>query len=195
MVLAISLVIMLLLTLRRVTGALPMISLRSAKASQGKNLSIRIFAFLLLLLVVSDSPGLYRGGRCGSSTRRPAFLFAHFAILQRPLLWGRLRLVVYLFINRLQLFLTSFFRVFFSWFLVSLYCLSSSGSWLLSNKNTKLRKRKRGRQDQYKQNIEPYAKALVIGEPIKGVAEYSRWRYLSTVTLTSRDTSKGRGYS
>src|SRR6266702_1683274 len=33
--------------------------------------------------------------------------------------------------NRLQLFLASFFRVFFSWFLMSLYCLSSSGSWLL----------------------------------------------------------------
>ena len=61
----------------------------------------------------------------------PPFFFTYFAILQRPLLWGRLKLVVYLFINRLQLFLTSFFRVFFSWFFVSLYCLLSSGLWLL----------------------------------------------------------------
>ena len=37
---------------------------------------------------------------------------------------------MYLFINRLQLFLASFFRVFFSWFLVSLYRLSSLESWL-----------------------------------------------------------------
>ena len=58
MVLAISLVIMSLLTLRRVTGASPIISLRSAKAGWGKNLSVRIFAFLSLSLVASDSPGL-----------------------------------------------------------------------------------------------------------------------------------------
>ena len=51
------------------------ILLRSARASWGENLSIRIFAFLLLSLVASDSPTsiLCMGGRCGSSTRRPTF--------------------------------------------------------------------------------------------------------------------------
>ena len=131
MVLAISLVIILLSTLKQVTSALPIILLRSAKANQGKNFSIKIFAFLLLLLIVSNSPSLHRGGRYGSFTKYSAFLFAHFTILQRPLLWGRLRLVIYLFINRLQLFLTSFFRVFFSQFLISLYYLLSSGLQLL----------------------------------------------------------------
>ena len=131
MVLAISSVVISLLTLRQVTGTSPVISLRSAKASQGKNLSIRIFAFLLLSLIASNSPSLRRGRRYRSSTRRPAFLFTHLAILQRPLLQGRLGLVVCLFINRLQLFLTSFFRVFFSWFLISLYYLSSLGLQLL----------------------------------------------------------------
>ena len=92
---------------------------------------MRIFAFSLLSLIASNSFSLYRGRKRGSSIKCPAFLFTHFAILQRLLLWGRLGLVVYLFINRLQLFLTSFFRVFFSWFLVSLYCLLSSGFWLL----------------------------------------------------------------
>jgi len=80
MVLAIFLVVILLLTLRRVTSASLVISLRSTRASWGKNLSIRIFAFLLLLLIASNLPGLCRGGRCRSSTRRPAFLFAYFAI-------------------------------------------------------------------------------------------------------------------
>ena len=131
MVLAISSVVMSLLTRRQVTGILPVMLLRSARASQGKNLSIRIFTFLLLLLVACASPALCRGSRCGSSARRPAFFFAYFAIVQRPLLWGRLGLEVCLFINRLQLFLASFFRVFFNWFLVSLYCLLSSGLWLL----------------------------------------------------------------
>ena len=59
------------------------------------------------------------------------FFYTYFAILQRPLLWGRLGLVIYLFINHLQLFLISFFRVFFNQFLVSLYYLSSLGLWLL----------------------------------------------------------------
>jgi len=80
MVLAISLVIISLLTLRRVTSASPMILLRSARASWGKNLSIRIFAFLLLLLVASNLPSLRRGGRCRSFTRRPAFFFTYFTI-------------------------------------------------------------------------------------------------------------------
>jgi hypothetical protein len=31
---------------------------------------------------------------------------------------------------------------------------------------------------------ELYTKALVIGEPIKDIAEYSRWRYPSTVTVS-----------
>ena len=131
MVLAISSGIMSLSTLRRVTGVLPIISLRSAGASQGKNLSIRIFTFLLLLLVAYNSPTLYRGSRCGSSTRHPTFFFTHFAIAQRPLLQGRLRLEVCLFINHFQLFLTSFFRVFFNQFLISLYYLLSLGLQLL----------------------------------------------------------------
>src|SRR6266571_7551468 len=84
MVLAISSVVMSLSTLRRVAGVSPVISLRSAGAGWGKNLSVRIFAFLLLSLVVGDSPVLRMGGRCGSSTGRPAFFFAHFAIVQRP---------------------------------------------------------------------------------------------------------------
>ena len=106
-------------------------SLRSTGAGQGKNLSIRIFAFLLLLLVAYNSPTLYRGGRYRSSTRRPAFFFTYFTIAQRPLLQGRLRLEVCLFINYLQLFLTSFFRVFFNQFLISLYYLLSLGLQLL----------------------------------------------------------------
>ena len=130
-VLAISSIIMSLSTLRRVTGVLPMMSLRSAGAGQGKNLFIRIFTFLSLLLVACGSSALYRGGKCGSSTRRPTFFFAHFTMAQRPLLQGRLGLKVYSFINRLQLFLASFFRVFFNWFLVSLYRLSFLGLWLL----------------------------------------------------------------
>jgi len=121
-----------LLTRRQVTSISPMILLRSAGAGWGKNLSIRIFAFFLLLLVACNSPALRRGSRCRSSTRRLTFFFAHFAIAQRPLLWGRLGLEVCSFINRLQLFLASFFRVFFNWFLVYLYRLSSSGSWLLN---------------------------------------------------------------
>ena len=105
--------------------------LRSTRASQGKNLSIRIFAFLLLLLVAYNSPTLYRGSRYRSSTSRPTFFFTYFTIAYRPLLQGRLRLEVYLFINRLQLFLTSFFRVFFNQFLISLYRLLSLGLQLL----------------------------------------------------------------
>ena len=105
--------------------------LRSTRASQGKNLSIRIFTFLLLLLVAYNSPTLYRGGRYRSSTSRPTFFFTYFTIAYRPLLQGRLRLEVYLFINCLQLFLASFFRVFFNWFLMSLYRLLSSRLQLL----------------------------------------------------------------
>ena len=120
-----------LLTLRQVTSILLVILLRSARAGQGKNLSIRIFAFLLLLLVAYSSPTLYRGGRYRSSTKYPAFFFTYLAMVQRPLLQGMLRLVVYLFINRLQLFLTSFFRVFLSQFLMSLYYLLSLGLQLL----------------------------------------------------------------
>jgi len=67
MVLAISSVIMSLLTLRRVTGVLPVMLLRSAGAGWGKNLSVRIFAFLSLSLVACGSPALYRGGRYRSS--------------------------------------------------------------------------------------------------------------------------------
>ena len=33
--------------------------------------------------------------------------------------------------------------------------------------------------------IEPAAKALVVGEPIEGVAEYGRWRCPSTVTIVA----------
>ena len=80
-VLAISLIIMSLSTLRRVAGVLPIISLRSARAGQGKNLSVRIFAFLSLLLIASDSPVLCMGGRYRSFTRRPAFFFTHFTII------------------------------------------------------------------------------------------------------------------
>ena len=80
-VLAISSVIILLLTLRQVAGILPVILLRSTRAGQGKNLSIRIFAFLLLSLIAGNSPVLRIGGRCGSSTRRPAFFFTYFAII------------------------------------------------------------------------------------------------------------------
>ena len=130
-VLAISSVDISLLTYRRVTSALPVILLRSARASQGKNLSIRIFTFLLLLLVTYNSPTLYRGSRYRSSTSRPTFFFTYFTIAYRPLLQGRLRLEVYLFINYLQLFLTSFFRVFFSQFFISLYYLLSLGLQLL----------------------------------------------------------------
>ena len=130
MVLAISSIIISLLTCRQVTSVLPVILLRSARASQGKNLSIRIFAFLLLLLVAYNSPTLCRGSRYRSSASYPAFFFTYFAMAHRPLLQGRLRLEVYSFINRLQLFLTSFFRVFFSQFLVSLYRLLSLGLWL-----------------------------------------------------------------
>ena len=80
-VLAISLVIISLSTLKRVAGISPVISLRSTGAGQGKNLSIRIFTFSLLLLIASSSPILYIGGRYGSSTRRPAFFFTYFAII------------------------------------------------------------------------------------------------------------------
>ena len=80
-VLAIFLVIISLLTLRRVAGILPIMSLRSTGAGQGKNLSVRIFAFLLLSLIASSSPILCIGGRYGSSTRRPAFFFTYFAII------------------------------------------------------------------------------------------------------------------
>ena len=66
MVLAISSVVMSLSTCRRVTGVSPVMSLRSAGAGWGKNLSVRIFAFLSLLLVACVSPALRRGGRCGS---------------------------------------------------------------------------------------------------------------------------------
>ena len=85
-VLAISLVVMSLLTLRQVAGILPVMLLRSAGAGWGKNLFVRIFAFLLLLLVASNSPILYMGGRYGFFTRCPAFFFTYFAIVQRPLL-------------------------------------------------------------------------------------------------------------
>ena len=105
--------------------------LRSTRAGQGKNLSIRIFAFLLLLLVAYNSPALYRGGRYRSFTSYPTFFFIYFTIAYRPLLQGRLRLEVCLFINYLQLFLTSFFRVFFNQFLISLYLLLSSRLQLL----------------------------------------------------------------
>jgi hypothetical protein len=81
MVLAISSVVMSLSTLRRVTGVSPVMSLRSAGAGWGKNLSIRIFAFSSLLLMAYSSPALRRGGRCRSSTRRPAFFFTYFAIV------------------------------------------------------------------------------------------------------------------
>ena len=120
-----------LLTLRQVTSVSPIILLRSAGASWGKIFFIKIFTFSLLLLMAGNSPVLYIGGRCGSFTRRPAFFLAHFAIIQRPLLWGRLKLIVYSLINHLQLFLAFFFRLFFNWFLMSLYYLSSSGLWLL----------------------------------------------------------------
>ena len=80
-VLAISSIVISLSTLRRVTGVLPVMSLRSTRASQGKNLSIRIFTFLLLLLVVAySSPTLYRGSRYKSSARRPTFFFTYFTI-------------------------------------------------------------------------------------------------------------------
>ena len=79
-VLAISSIIISLSTLRRVIGVLPIILLRSTRASQGKNLSIRIFTFLLLLLVAYNSPTLYRGSRYRSSTRRPTFFFTYFTI-------------------------------------------------------------------------------------------------------------------
>ena len=39
--------------------------------------------------------------------------------------------MVYLFMNSFQLFLASFFRVFFNWFFMSLYCLSFLGLQLL----------------------------------------------------------------
>ncbi len=120
-----------LLTLRQVTSILLVILLRSTRASQGENLSIRIFTFLLLLLIAYRLPTLYRGSRYRSSTSYPTFFFTYFTIVQRLLLQGRLRLVVYLFINRLQLFLTSFFRVFFNQFLISLYYLLSSRLQLL----------------------------------------------------------------
>src|SRR6266576_5911858 len=68
-VLAISLVVILLLTLRQVTSILLVILLRSARASWGKNLFIRIFAFLSLLLMACSSPALYRGNMYRSSTR------------------------------------------------------------------------------------------------------------------------------
>jgi hypothetical protein len=74
MVLAISSVVMSLLTRRRVTSTSPVMLLRSAGAGWGKNLSVRIFAFSSLLLVACGSPALRRGGRCGSSAGRPARL-------------------------------------------------------------------------------------------------------------------------
>ena len=80
-VLAIFLVNISLLTIRRVAGVSPVILLRSTRASQGKNLSIRIFAFLLLLLIAGNLLVLCIGGRYGSSTRRPAFFFAYFTII------------------------------------------------------------------------------------------------------------------
>jgi len=86
MVLAISSIVMSLLTCRRVTGALPVILLRSTRASWGKNLFIRIFAFLSLLLVAYNSPALYRGSKYRSFTSRPTFFFAYFAMAYRPLL-------------------------------------------------------------------------------------------------------------
>ena len=110
MVLAISSIIMSLLTRRRVTGVLPVMLLRSTGAGQGKNLSIRIFAFLLLLLVAYVSPALYRGGRCGSSAKRPAFFFNHFAMAQRPLLWGRLGLKNYKIYNKELLIIIKYFK-------------------------------------------------------------------------------------
>ena len=131
MVLAISSIILSLLTYRQVTSVSPVMLLRSAKANQGKNLFIRIFTFLLLLLVACNSPTLYRGGRYRSFTKYFVFFFAYFAIAQRPLLQGRLRLKVYLFINYPQLFLASFLRVFFNQFLISLYYLLSLGLQLL----------------------------------------------------------------
>ena len=78
MVLAISLVVISLLTLRQVASISPVILLRSAGASQGKNLSIRIFAFLSLSLIASNLPILYIGRKCGFSTKHPAFFFYPF---------------------------------------------------------------------------------------------------------------------
>ena len=53
---------------------------------------------------------------------------------------------------------------------------------MLSNKNTKLRKEKGVARTDVNKYVELAAKALVVGEPIEGVAEYSRWRCPSTVT-------------
>ena len=79
-VLAISSAIISLLIYRRVTSVLPIILLRSARASQGKNLFIRISTFLLLLLVAYNFPILYRGSKYRFSTRSLTLFFTFFAI-------------------------------------------------------------------------------------------------------------------
>jgi len=88
MVLAISSIVISLLIYRRVTGILPIMLLRSARAGWGKNLSIRIFAFLSLLLVAYNSPALYRGSRYRSSTRCPTFFFCLFYYGLKALIIG-----------------------------------------------------------------------------------------------------------
>ena len=88
-VLAISSIIILLLTYRQVTSVLPIMLLKSAKASQGKNLFIRIFAFLLLLLIAYTSPTLYRGGRYRFSAKHPTFFFCLFCYSPKALIIGK----------------------------------------------------------------------------------------------------------
>src|SRR6266704_2642869 len=98
-VLAISFVVMSLLTHRQIAGISPMMSLKFAETGWKKSLFVRIFAFSSLLFMACVSFACHKGGMCKFSAGRPAFFFAHFAIAQRPLLWGRLRLVICLFIN------------------------------------------------------------------------------------------------
>ena len=109
-VLAISLVNILLLTLRQVTGISPVILLRSTGARQGKNLSIRIFTFLLLLLIASNSLILYISGRYRSSTRYPAFfLFLYlFCYRLKAFIIGEAQ-VSSILINKLSLAIPYFF--------------------------------------------------------------------------------------
>jgi len=59
---------------------------------------------------------------------------------------------------------------------------------MLYYENTKLRRRKRVARTNVNKYAEPTAKALVVGEPIVGVAEYGRiWQ----VTRPSAVTLKG----